>query len=286
MSHTLDEDIQFIHSPGYSEFFFSVKLDHLKPMCSVTFAGSPSLSFTSNAMPSTSDHCNKETCKILFCWVLKTIVETSLVVQWLRLHASNAGGMGLIPGWGSKIPQAVWHHQKIKNIVEDNIQYGTYLHLQPQLSRSSLMYPSDISIRYFKRNKLNKFKNNYIIPFLLLTLNQIFISDPPLREQHHLFWSVTQIRIIGVIFLPQPSSQSYKNQSISPPKYLSIFKAHMSVFIQLWPVYTNFSFASSFNSVINALAWASVETGPSFVYSIKFNSPLFAQANLWGLLEK
>jgi len=28
---------------------------------------------------------------------------TSLVVQWLRLHASNAGGVGSIPGWGIKI---------------------------------------------------------------------------------------------------------------------------------------------------------------------------------------
>ena len=29
---------------------------------------------------------------------------TSLVVQWLRLLASPAGGMGSIPGWGAKIP--------------------------------------------------------------------------------------------------------------------------------------------------------------------------------------
>ena len=29
---------------------------------------------------------------------------TSLVVQWLRLCPSNAGGMGLIPGWGTRIP--------------------------------------------------------------------------------------------------------------------------------------------------------------------------------------
>ena len=28
-------------------------------------------------------------------------LETSLVVQWLRLHAPNAGGRGLIPGWGT-----------------------------------------------------------------------------------------------------------------------------------------------------------------------------------------
>ena len=30
----------------------------------------------------------------------------SPVVQWLRLHASNAGGMGSIPGQGTKIPHA------------------------------------------------------------------------------------------------------------------------------------------------------------------------------------
>ena len=27
---------------------------------------------------------------------------TSSAVQWLRLHASTAGGTGLIPGWGTK----------------------------------------------------------------------------------------------------------------------------------------------------------------------------------------
>ena len=29
------------------------------------------------------------------------ITGTSLVVQWLRLHASTAGGMGSIPGLGT-----------------------------------------------------------------------------------------------------------------------------------------------------------------------------------------
>ena len=29
------------------------------------------------------------------------------VVQWLRLSTSNAEGVGLIPGWGTKIPHAV-----------------------------------------------------------------------------------------------------------------------------------------------------------------------------------
>ena len=30
--------------------------------------------------------------------------KTTLVVQWLRLHVSNAGGLDLLPGQGTKIP--------------------------------------------------------------------------------------------------------------------------------------------------------------------------------------
>ena len=37
---------------------------------------------------------------------------TSLAVQWLRLRASTAGGMGSIPGQGTKIPHAALHGQK------------------------------------------------------------------------------------------------------------------------------------------------------------------------------
>ena len=35
---------------------------------------------------------------------------TSLAVQWLRLRASNAGGTGLTPGWGTKIPHVMPRH--------------------------------------------------------------------------------------------------------------------------------------------------------------------------------
>ena len=38
--------------------------------------------------------------------------QNSLVVQWLRLHASNTGGAGSIPGLGNKIPHATGHGQK------------------------------------------------------------------------------------------------------------------------------------------------------------------------------
>ena len=40
------------------------------------------------------------------------MLGTSLVVQWLRLWASNAGGSGLIPGWGTKILHAMKYDQK------------------------------------------------------------------------------------------------------------------------------------------------------------------------------
>ena len=36
----------------------------------------------------------------------------SLVVQWLRLCGSTAGGTGSIPGQGTKIPPATWCSQK------------------------------------------------------------------------------------------------------------------------------------------------------------------------------
>ena len=34
-------------------------------------------------------------------------LQTSLVAQWLRLHAPNAGGIGSIHGQGTKTPHAI-----------------------------------------------------------------------------------------------------------------------------------------------------------------------------------
>ena len=41
---------------------------------------------------------------------------TSLVVQRLKLHDFNAGDMGSIPGWGTKIPHVVRHGPPPKKI--------------------------------------------------------------------------------------------------------------------------------------------------------------------------
>ena len=43
---------------------------------------------------------------------------TSLVVGWLRLYGSTAGGTSLIPGWGPKIPHTTQHTTKKENKQE------------------------------------------------------------------------------------------------------------------------------------------------------------------------
>ena len=45
---------------------------------------------------------------------------TSLAVQWLRVHAPNTEGTGLVPGRETKIPHAAWYGlNKMKNLVLD-----------------------------------------------------------------------------------------------------------------------------------------------------------------------
>ena len=53
------------------------------------------------------------------CWnresdIEKGHVRTSLVVQWLRFHTPNTGGLGLIPGQGTKILHVTQCNQKKK----------------------------------------------------------------------------------------------------------------------------------------------------------------------------
>ena len=46
------------------------------------------------------------------------------MVQWLRLCTSNAGCMGLIPGWGTQIPHAAWHgpNKQEKNLKRNEVK--------------------------------------------------------------------------------------------------------------------------------------------------------------------
>ena len=53
-------------------------------------------------------HTAKVTTFVLFSQIKRNVTGTSLAVQQLRLHVSTAAGVGLIPGWGTKILQAMW----------------------------------------------------------------------------------------------------------------------------------------------------------------------------------
>ena len=50
----------------------------------------------------------------------KKKVQTSLVVQWLRLCIPNAGGTLLIPNWGTKIPDVVRCSQNLNSNEKDS----------------------------------------------------------------------------------------------------------------------------------------------------------------------
>ena len=43
----------------------------------------------------------------------------SPVVKWLELCAFTAEGLGLIPGQGTKIPQASWYGQNNNNKINE-----------------------------------------------------------------------------------------------------------------------------------------------------------------------
>ena len=60
-----------------------------------------------------------------FPFNIKLYRGTFLAVQWLRLQASTAGGVGSIPDWGTKIPRAPQHGKKKKK----NLLYQKYFHI-------------------------------------------------------------------------------------------------------------------------------------------------------------
>ena len=62
-------------------------------------------------------HCKMKTCGLLLEKQEKCVTKgiktgTSLVVQWFRLCTPNAGAVGLIPGWRTKMPHAAWWGEK------------------------------------------------------------------------------------------------------------------------------------------------------------------------------
>ena len=57
---------------------------------------------------------------------IETGLGDSLVVHWLRLHASSAGATGSILSWGTKISQAKWTKRK-ETVLEGCYLWGKEL---------------------------------------------------------------------------------------------------------------------------------------------------------------
>ena len=72
------------------------------------------------------EHDKKRALIFYLKWILP---ETSLVGQWLRLCASNAGAVDWIPGWGTKIPHASSGQKKKKKKTTSIKQVCIYLSL-------------------------------------------------------------------------------------------------------------------------------------------------------------
>ena len=57
------------------------------------------------------------------------------MVQWLGLRASTAGGMGSIPGWGTKTPQAVQLYRKRKKETQLIMAFKTKVYFFIDISQ-------------------------------------------------------------------------------------------------------------------------------------------------------
>ena len=69
----------------------------------------------------------------------KMLLKNSLEVQWFGLCVSMAEGMGSIPGWGTKIPHAMWCAKKKNKLFLSKEAFGKTAEasLRPQLEWSS-----------------------------------------------------------------------------------------------------------------------------------------------------
>ena len=75
-------------------------------------------------------HFKRQFCFTIICVFCdqKSICRTSLVVQWLRLHASTAKNVGSIPSQGTKIPHATHCGQnKRKSLFVDSTDSGVFI---------------------------------------------------------------------------------------------------------------------------------------------------------------
>ena len=69
------------------------------------------------------------------------------MVQWVRLHGSNSGGMGLILGWGTKSPRAAPHAPLPPKKVTESFKFiPPFLRVRKEKIRQGEDKSSSVSI--------------------------------------------------------------------------------------------------------------------------------------------
>ena len=108
--------------------------------------------------------------QVIQMWISYAISGTSLLVRCLRLHVSTAGGMGSIPGHGTKILLATWPKKKIHDFCPDC-----------EMLRDSLKHwrgEVGVLISMFQVRKLRLREENRLTP--RTTASQVLVTKPVL----------------------------------------------------------------------------------------------------------
>ena len=117
-------------------------------------------------------------------WVIMEVIQknwlkdvgTFLAVQWLKLHTSNAGGTGSIPGWGTKISYAMQQGKKKKRLTVLTYVFQSFIHVRPHGLQHSRLPCSSLSpsLLKFMSSELVMLSNHLILFCPLLLLPSIF----------------------------------------------------------------------------------------------------------------
>ena len=99
---------------------------------------------------------------------------TCLAVQWLRCLAFTARGMGLIHGWGAKLPHAMPYGQKRTKRILEWVAMPFSRGSSPPRDWTSIFHVSCIGRQLFTLAPLGKpILDNMMLNFSLLLLNTI-----------------------------------------------------------------------------------------------------------------
>ena len=142
------------------------------------------------------------------------IVGTSQVAQCLRLWESNAGGMGLIPGWGAKIPRSHMPCGINKNLQKTKAKNKTVTWCETTMKTYFAKWVALYSVQFSSVAQS--------CPTLCNPMNR---STPGLPVHHHLpEFTQTHIHRVGDAIQPSHPLSSPSPLAPNPSQHQSLFQ--------------------------------------------------------------